>query len=49
MNALVLSAISGVIMMFSGIALNENKKGVRLLAMVLLAFRVHDGAAPPFL
>ena len=37
MNALVLSAISGVIMMFSGIALNENKKGVRLLAMVLLA------------
>ena len=36
MNALILSAISGVIMMFSGITLKENSKAVRLLAMVLL-------------
>lgn len=37
MNALILSAISGVIMMFSGFTLNENTKAVRLLAMLLLA------------
>jgi NADH-quinone oxidoreductase subunit N len=37
MNALILSAVSGVIMMFSGIALKENKTGVRLIAMALLA------------
>ena len=37
MNALILSAIAGVIMMFSGVALNKNKNAVRLLAMVLLA------------
>ena len=37
MNALILSALSGVIMMFSGIALKDNKSGARLLAMVLLA------------
>src|SRR5687768_5970948 len=37
MNALILSALSGVIMMFSGIVLKDNKSGARLLAMVLLA------------
>jgi NADH-quinone oxidoreductase subunit N len=37
MNALILSALSGVIMMFSGIALKDNKSGARLLAMILLA------------
>ena len=37
MNALILTAISGVIMMFSGITLKENKTAVRLLAMILLA------------
>ena len=37
MNALILSAVSGVIMMFSGITLKENKSAVRLLAMLLLA------------
>src|SRR6187551_2372458 len=37
MNALILSAISGVIMMFSGITLKENKSAVRVLAMILLA------------
>ena len=37
MNALILSAVSGVIMMFSGFALKENKSAVRLLAMLLLA------------
>lgn len=36
MNALILSVIAGVIMMFSGITLKENKTAVRLLAMVLL-------------
>ncbi|HUC81618.1 MAG TPA: NADH-quinone oxidoreductase subunit N [Flavisolibacter sp.] len=35
MNALVFSAVSGVIMMFSGFALN--KSGIRTLALVLLA------------
>jgi NADH-quinone oxidoreductase subunit N len=37
MNALILSAIAGVIMMFSGVTLKHNKSAVRLLAMVLLA------------
>jgi NADH-quinone oxidoreductase subunit N len=37
MNALILSAIAGVIMMFSGVALKHNKNAVRLLAMLLLA------------
>ena len=37
MNALILSALSGVIMMFSGIVLKDNKSGARLLAMILLA------------
>lgn len=37
MNALILSAIAGVIMMFSGITLKHNKNAVRLLAMVLLS------------
>jgi len=37
MNALILSALSGVIMMFSGFTLKENKSVVRLLAMLLLA------------
>jgi NADH-quinone oxidoreductase subunit N len=37
MNALILSALSGVIMMFSGIALKDNRSGARLLAMILLA------------
>ncbi len=37
MNALILSAVSGVIMMFSGFTLKENKSAVRLLAMLLLA------------
>lgn len=37
MNALILSALSGVVMMFSGIALKDNKSGARLLAMILLA------------
>ena len=37
MNALILSALSGVIMMFSGIVLKDNKSAARLLAMVLLA------------
>jgi len=37
MNALILSALSGVIMMFSGILLKDNKSGARLLAMILLA------------
>ena len=37
MNALILSAVSGVIMMFSGFTLKENKSVVRLLAMFLLA------------
>jgi NADH-quinone oxidoreductase subunit N len=36
MNALILSAVAGVIMMFSGITL-KNKSSVRLLAMFLLA------------
>jgi NADH-quinone oxidoreductase subunit N len=36
MNALILSAIAGVIMMFSGITLKQNKSAVRILAMVLL-------------
>jgi NADH-quinone oxidoreductase subunit N len=36
MNALILSAVAGVIMMFSGIALKQNKSAVRILAMVLL-------------
>jgi NADH-quinone oxidoreductase subunit N len=37
MNALILSAIAGVIMMFSGVTLKQNKNAVRLLAMVLMA------------
>jgi len=37
MNALILSAVSGVIMMFSGFTLKGNKSVVRLLAMFLLA------------
>src|SRR5215213_8088477 len=36
MNALILSAIAGVIMMFSGITLKQNTVAVRVLAMVLL-------------
>lgn len=36
MNALILSAVSGVIMMFSGFTLHKNKSVVRLLAMFLL-------------
>lgn len=37
MNALILSAIAGVIMMFSGVMLKQNKSAVRLLAIILLA------------